>query len=312
MHRIWGKADLSDLPFSSSSDSSSARDVLQAEDGRGPTSQKHRSRHGRASSLPLDIQRHIKEGVIFHEEESGASSSKSSRASGNDVASRGTPHLLMASRAHGSGSEESRQGAYPAGDGERRDSGPRGLDTNNASSSSAPAQQAQEFCGADNPTSDLASGVVRDLPSMGSQLHDVEQCKPCLYQSSKVGCFNGYSCHFCHFPHAKKNRPRPCKAKRTQCKQIVAMLDATCAADPQQLIETSQRLASESAYMRTILQGKHKELLRKAQRDVAGGSEGEVPEAQGTSQRLSQPLPPGNLAPGAVGAAHDRNSLLSL
>jgi len=85
------------------------------------------------------------------------------------------------------------------------------------------------------------------------ELHEAGECKPCLYLNSKSGCLNGDACRFCHLPHGKKNRPRPCKAKRTQCKQIVGMLHTVFGEDSQEFHEASMRLSTESAYMRSIL-----------------------------------------------------------
>jgi hypothetical protein len=84
-------------------------------------------------------------------------------------------------------------------------------------------------------------------------LHYTGECKPCLYLSSKTGCLNGDNCRFCHLPHAKKNRPRPCKAKRTQCKQIVGMLHTVFGENSQEFHQAAQRFSTESAYMRSIL-----------------------------------------------------------
>eukprot|EP00929_Paragymnodinium_shiwhaense_P069983 TRINITY_DN35383_c0_g1_i1.p1 TRINITY_DN35383_c0_g1~~TRINITY_DN35383_c0_g1_i1.p1 ORF type:complete len:671 (+),score=108.64 TRINITY_DN35383_c0_g1_i1:166-2013(+) len=47
----------------------------------------------------------------------------------------------------------------------------------------------------------------RELPSRGSALHRVGQCKRCCFHG-KGRCTNGYECHFCHFPHGKKKRTR--------------------------------------------------------------------------------------------------------
>jgi len=91
-------------------------------------------------------------------------------------------------------------------------------------------------------------------PSIGSKQHDSGDCKPCLY-NSKAGCLNGRECLFCHFPHTRKNRPRPCKAKRTQCKQIANMLYTAFDESSREFQEASHRLSNESTYMRMILGG---------------------------------------------------------
>jgi len=93
-------------------------------------------------------------------------------------------------------------------------------------------------------------------PAEMAELHKAGECRPCLYLNSKASCLYGFSCRFCHMPHPKKNRPRPCKAKRTQCKQIVNMLHTVFTEDSREFQEASLRLSSESSYMRSILGGK--------------------------------------------------------
>lgn len=93
--------------------------------------------------------------------------------------------------------------------------------------------------------------------SIGSELHASGACKPCLYKNSRLGCLNGEACRFCHLSgHARKSRARPSKSTRVQCKQIATMLDQVFGSDPQSFAEASQRLASQSSYMRSILKGR--------------------------------------------------------
>eukprot|EP00406_Dinophysis_acuminata_P023877 CAMPEP_0179348024 /NCGR_PEP_ID=MMETSP0797-20121207/73479_1 /TAXON_ID=47934 /ORGANISM="Dinophysis acuminata, Strain DAEP01" /LENGTH=195 /DNA_ID=CAMNT_0021062797 /DNA_START=48 /DNA_END=635 /DNA_ORIENTATION=+ len=101
-----------------------------------------------------------------------------------------------------------------------------------------------------------------DAPSMGSGGHNTGDCKPCLYMSTKTGCFNGRQCTFCHYTHSKKNRPRPCKATRLQCKQIASMLN-TFVANPEQLLDAADKQTStagpSSDYMRSLLKTKRQD-----------------------------------------------------
>lgn len=101
-----------------------------------------------------------------------------------------------------------------------------------------------------------------------SDLHGIGECRPCLYLNSKSGCLNGSDCRFCHLPHSKKSRPRPCKAKRNQCKQIVSMLHTVFGHDSQEFHQASERLATESSYMRSI--------LGKVQHNMQSASNGDV------------------------------------
>mmetsp|Transcript_46821 Transcript_46821/g.111390 ORF Transcript_46821/g.111390 Transcript_46821/m.111390 type:complete len:430 (-) Transcript_46821:113-1402(-) len=107
-----------------------------------------------------------------------------------------------------------------------------------------------------------AEGWTGPLPSIGSELHAKGECRPCLYLRAKSGCFNGENCKFCHFSHVKKSRPRPCKAKRAECKRIVAMLDNVFGEDQESLQKAADRLANESAYMRTVIRGKKNKEMR--------------------------------------------------
>lgn len=60
--------------------------------------------------------------------------------------------------------------------------------------------------------------------SIGSALHDVDGCKPCLFVHTHVGCQNGSSCEFCHFVHKRKNKARPCKGKRERYRKLLIRL----------------------------------------------------------------------------------------
>jgi hypothetical protein len=87
--------------------------------------------------------------------------------------------------------------------------------------------------------------------------HSAGTCTPCLFVTSKSGCLNGSGCRFCHLYHARKNRPRPCKAKRTQCKQMLGMLESVLTPGSEEFQNATERLSSESTYMRSLIQ-KHK------------------------------------------------------
>jgi len=58
------------------------------------------------------------------------------------------------------------------------------------------------------------------LPSLGSALHKVGSCKPCLFMHTTSGCPNGAFCDFCHLIH-RKEKARPCKGKRDRCKKLL-------------------------------------------------------------------------------------------
>jgi hypothetical protein len=99
---------------------------------------------------------------------------------------------------------------------------------------------------------------IKQITHVGANhLHDIGRCRPCLYVSRKIGCLNGNNCAFCHLEHSKKGaRPRPCKAKRNQCKQAVAMLQAVYQDDPEILAEAQQRMSKQSDYMQSIIRAR--------------------------------------------------------
>lgn len=89
--------------------------------------------------------------------------------------------------------------------------------------------------------------------SVGSALHASGHCTPCGFFSSK-GCIKGQACAFCHAPHAKKNRPRPSKYTRMQCRQVIEMLDVI--QNPKEKLVAGQELSAQSPYMRSIINNK--------------------------------------------------------
>lgn len=140
-----------------------------------------------------------------------------------------------------------------------------------------------------------------EMMSLGSQLHGSGACKPCLYLNSRASCTLGRYCRFCHLPHPKKKHPRPCKAKRTQCKQIVNMLSTVFGPDSEQFQEASQKLSSESQYMRSILDGAKKSTRGNAMNKRMGSG---MPAGVGNLDPLvDRPLPERQHHPFSAGAA---------
>jgi len=88
--------------------------------------------------------------------------------------------------------------------------------------------------------------------SAGSYKHLDKRCRPCHYVHTPVGCVNGQECLFCHLPHDKKSRPRPCKSKRIQCKQFLNMLEETQTVDPEKFKEVVDTIPDRSMYLQTM------------------------------------------------------------
>lgn len=70
-----------------------------------------------------------------------------------------------------------------------------------------------------NPLSNLA------VPSLGSARHELEACKPCLFVHTEAGCQKGALCDFCHYPHKRKSKPRPCKGKRDRYRRLLTRME---------------------------------------------------------------------------------------
>eukprot|EP00928_Gymnodinium_smaydae_P065467 TRINITY_DN48606_c0_g1_i1.p1 TRINITY_DN48606_c0_g1~~TRINITY_DN48606_c0_g1_i1.p1 ORF type:complete len:244 (-),score=37.14 TRINITY_DN48606_c0_g1_i1:204-935(-) len=95
------------------------------------------------------------------------------------------------------------------------------------------------------------------LPSRGSKAHALGKCKPCLYVNANGGCRKGFDCKFCHVPHAKKTRTRPCKLTRQKCRDVASQLDAFNP-NPDQLLEFTDKFGNINPYMSCILRSKQR------------------------------------------------------
>lgn len=79
--------------------------------------------------------------------------------------------------------------------------------------------------GANDATDDEnAAGSTNFCWSTGSLGHEVGTCKPCHYISRKKSCANGADCTFCHLPHTKATKSRPCKSKRERLRLQAALV----------------------------------------------------------------------------------------
>jgi len=73
--------------------------------------------------------------------------------------------------------------------------------------------------------------------SKGSILHDQGECTPCLFVHRNVGCQNGVLCTFCHFPHKRRAKSRPCKDKRDRFQKRVEHMENKMDAEPHRIVE---------------------------------------------------------------------------
>uniref|UniRef100_A0A7S1EY39 C3H1-type domain-containing protein n=1 Tax=Noctiluca scintillans TaxID=2966 RepID=A0A7S1EY39_NOCSC len=90
--------------------------------------------------------------------------------------------------------------------------------------------------------------------SVGSQLHSSGACRPCAYVASAEGCRSGAQCRYCHHRHTRKDQRRPCKMKRTRCKELLEVFDQVLGPERCQQLDLSHTL--EADYMRSILKGR--------------------------------------------------------
>lgn len=67
--------------------------------------------------------------------------------------------------------------------------------------------------------------------SIGSIGHGAGSCRPCVFTSCKIGCQTGLLCEFCHLPHRRKGKSRPCKGKRDRHKKLIERMSETVSRD---------------------------------------------------------------------------------
>lgn len=93
-----------------------------------------------------------------------------------------------------------------------------------------------------------------DFWSVGTAAHGTSACRPCHYVHTTSGCLNGATCEFCHLPHAKKTRPRPCKSRRVQTRRFGTVLEEVYAQQPQRFLLAMRAVALESAQAQALLE----------------------------------------------------------
>jgi len=245
VHQVWGDPEV----LSCYSHSGLTSDEDDSGSGRGLPRISSRSRR----SLPEDLAEHLESGVTRECE----SASNSESISGSMCTSSDPSPAAAASvdavqvSAHAQAEQLARQIEK--------------LQIQEASQ--FPVAASSSAFGGRNPISPSEKAPVKGMPSVGTRLHATGNCKPCLYLNSASGCTNGANCGFCHMPHNKRNRIRPSKHTRMQCKQIVAFMDVGSAG-------VEERLAAHSPYMATLLRGKLKGQAESAKRVGAAASSG--------------------------------------
>mmetsp|Transcript_63474 Transcript_63474/g.164734 ORF Transcript_63474/g.164734 Transcript_63474/m.164734 type:complete len:304 (-) Transcript_63474:121-1032(-) len=148
------------------------------------------------------------------------------------------------------------------------------------------SRRAQAAAGASDLQNDSAEsdGTDEQLAdpgtwSRGSAKHAEGKCRPCHYVRTTAGCLNAENCDFCHLAHRRKNRPRPHRRKRMQCKKYADMLEDAEANNPEVFREAIEGLSSRSAYLQSVVLHR----LRDKAETADAGTELADPSAPGAS-----------------------------
>jgi len=82
------------------------------------------------------------------------------------------------------------------------------------------------------------------LTSWSSRFHDMnpDDCRPCLFQARPDGCKAGIVCQFCHLPHERLGKTRPCKKKKELFKKRVEQLEQLISEMPEDHQNDVQKL----------------------------------------------------------------------
>eukprot|EP00429_Kryptoperidinium_foliaceum_P069745 CAMPEP_0176054664 /NCGR_PEP_ID=MMETSP0120_2-20121206/27201_1 /TAXON_ID=160619 /ORGANISM="Kryptoperidinium foliaceum, Strain CCMP 1326" /LENGTH=314 /DNA_ID=CAMNT_0017388135 /DNA_START=169 /DNA_END=1113 /DNA_ORIENTATION=- len=125
--------------------------------------------------------------------------------------------------------------------------------------------------------------------SAGAVSHPNGLCKPCHYIHTGNGCSNGLACDFCHMPHVRRNRPRPCKTKRKQGKRFVSAIASIAMQQPSRFISAIEVVAVNNSQVQA--------LLAKGAGDLSGD------RPQRSSRSISSASSAGSATPGTVRSA---------
>merc|ERR1712228_430120 len=96
--------------------------------------------------------------------------------------------------------------------------------------------------------------------------------------TSKTGCARGQDCTYCHLLHCRKNRSRPSKSTRVQCKRLVASVVDAIDPTADDMAQVARQLGTESSYLRAILH-RTQQQLQASQRPSTG--------VEGSSHRVA-------------------------
>eukprot|EP00747_Dinoflagellata_sp_TGD_P172015 gnl/TRDRNA2_/TRDRNA2_207471_c0_seq1.p1 gnl/TRDRNA2_/TRDRNA2_207471_c0~~gnl/TRDRNA2_/TRDRNA2_207471_c0_seq1.p1 ORF type:complete len:203 (-),score=32.34 gnl/TRDRNA2_/TRDRNA2_207471_c0_seq1:74-682(-) len=102
----------------------------------------------------------------------------------------------------------------------RRSSSSASQPAHKASSSEVPAESTEPISSQNKLGGSARPAVPQGYATVGSAMHDVGKCKPCLWFLSEIGCTYEANCANCHFQHF--GRAKPSKAKRDSVRRRAA------------------------------------------------------------------------------------------
>jgi hypothetical protein len=78
-----------------------------------------------------------------------------------------------------------------------------------------------------DPTSESSGSMLAQtqIISLGCARHECGDCKPCIFVHTHLGCAQGASCTFCHYPHKRRGKQNPCKDKRHRYRKLLARVE---------------------------------------------------------------------------------------
>jgi len=115
-----------------------------------------------------------------------------------------------------------------------------------------PRSNSQGITSHDSDKEDNENAVASSMSNWTS-LHALGECTPCRFVNTKAGCRSGSECTYCHLSHRQRIRARPCKTKRAECRQKIALVDTIFVGDEAKRDTAIQNLYNEGSYMRTLI-----------------------------------------------------------
>eukprot|EP00928_Gymnodinium_smaydae_P073738 TRINITY_DN56882_c0_g1_i1.p1 TRINITY_DN56882_c0_g1~~TRINITY_DN56882_c0_g1_i1.p1 ORF type:complete len:239 (-),score=49.45 TRINITY_DN56882_c0_g1_i1:278-970(-) len=140
-----------------------------------------------------------------------------------------------------------------------------------SSQSSGVSRSSNQSLDEDAKAAAAAEAEARAFPPQTLELHNAQECTPCYYMALRK-CRKGDTCKFCHFPHEKKAKARPRKAKREFFKKEINDLDVGCVESPEAFLENIRRIIQSSVrgdFSILVLKSKLRSMAESENADIA-------------------------------------------